>query len=67
MNETIAIFTLVSGIAAIGIATFSDSFYWRKGWLSGKKAAPRWVGRAIFGLGGTLFILVGLKYLLIGN
>jgi hypothetical protein len=62
-----------SAIVAIGvgcimgmIALRAKHFYWRKGWNSGDKEAPRWVGRLLFGVIGGLFLLFGLRHILFG-
>jgi hypothetical protein len=42
-------------------------FYWRKGWFSGDKEAPRWVGRLLFIGIGAVCILVGLRFFIFGS
>ena len=66
MTETAAVVSIIAGGASVVVAFVNRRFYWRKGWMSGDKAAPRWVGRLLFGLIGALLILVGIRFFALG-
>lgn len=62
-----AIIEIVFGVAFLVSAVTKQRFYWRRmGASLGKEIKPRWVGRLLFGCTGTLFILVGIRYFLLG-
>jgi len=58
---------IMAGIASLAIALLNQRFYWKKGWMSGDKLAPRWVGRLLFGIFGVVAILVGVRDLCFRN
>lgn len=66
MTETKAITSILIGSAAWAVALLNRKFYWRKGWFSGEKEAPGWIGRLFFASVGTLFIFFGAAHLLLG-
>ncbi len=66
MSAPKAVFLIIVGCALGIVAVLNEDFYWRKGWLSGEKAAPVWVGRLLFGLAGAVCILVGITHLMLG-
>ena len=60
-----ALVAVVSGVGALLMAVFGDKFYWARG-LYGNfsdKRAPTWVGRLLFSLIGSAFIIFGLHHL----
>lgn len=59
-----SILSILLGLGSIAIAVFNRGFYWRKGWFSGEKPAPRWVGQSMFGLLGAALIIYGLAHLI---
>ena len=61
-----AVVAIVAGCVMEVIAIRAKHFYWQKGWFSGGKEAPRWVGRLLCGGIGGIFILFGLRYVLFG-
>ena len=66
-NEvTTALIAIVAGFVMELVAFLYPTFYWRKGWYTGDKEAPKWIGRLLFGGIGALFILVGFKQLVYG-
>jgi len=58
---------IVAGVASLAIAFLNQRFFWLKGWNSGGKPAPLWVGRLMFGTFGVLAILVGVRDLWFQN
>jgi hypothetical protein len=58
---------IVAGVASLAIAFLNPRFYWRKGWMSGDKPAPRWAGGLLFGIFGVLAIAVGVRDLWFRN
>ena len=56
---------IVAGCAMGMVAALNKHFYWRKGWFSGDKEAPRWAGRLLFGVLGAVFIVLGIARLLL--
>jgi hypothetical protein len=67
MTSTEAVVAIFAGAVSVGVAIFNRKFYGRKGWLSGDKEAPRWVGRLLFEILGVLLILVGFRFFLLGH
>jgi len=66
VNATTAAEGILAGCIAVTVGLINKRFYWRKGWFSGDKEAPRWVGRLLFiGVGAGL-ILVGLRFFIFG-
>ena len=61
-----AIVSIVAGCVCLVVAIVSPRFYWVKGRMGTGREAPRWVGQWLFGLIGASFILVGLRYFLLG-
>jgi hypothetical protein len=66
MTGTEALVAIFADVVSVGVAIFNRKFYWRKGWLSGDKEAPHWIGRLLFGVVGVLLILVGFRFFLLG-
>jgi hypothetical protein len=67
MSATKAVFLIVAGCAMEAVAALNQHFYWCKGFYSGDKEAPRWVGRLLFAFIGAVSIIVGLTHLLLGS
>ena len=63
---TRAFVLIVIGLAMECVALVNPQFYARKGWFSGDKEVPRWLGRLLFGIIGALCIVVGCAQLVRG-
>ena len=63
-NMEKSILSILVGLGSITIAVFNRDFYWRKGWFSGEKPAPRWAGQSLFGLVGAALIVYGFAHLI---
>ena len=66
MNAATAALGMLAGCVAVVVGLINKHFYWRKGWFSSDKAAPRWVGRLLFIGIGAVCILVGLRFFIFG-
>jgi hypothetical protein len=65
MTDTSAIIAIIIGFAMIALGVTIKQFYAAKGMygeLSDKKI-PRWAGRLLFIVIGTVFLLVGIAHL----
>jgi hypothetical protein len=65
MNETKAIIAIIVGSAAIVFGFTIKQFYAAKGIygaVGSDRKVARWKGRLMFVVGGTVFLLLGLKY-----
>jgi len=66
MNANTAAVGILAGCIAVIVGLMNKHFYWTKGWFSGDKEAPRWAGRLLFVVVGTLLILLGLRFFILG-
>lgn len=67
MSESDALLVIIVGCIAEAIAILNKRFYWATPYsMRGDKKAPRWAGRLLFGIVGTLFLLIGIRYFLVG-
>jgi hypothetical protein len=67
VNATTAALGILAGCVAVIVGLMNKRFYWRKGWFSGDKESPRWVGRLLFIGIGAVCILVGLRFFIFGS
>ncbi len=66
MSAQDAFLAIIVGCAAEAIAFWNKRFEWGGVWMTGHKEAPRWAGRLLFGIVGAFFILLGIRYFLLG-
>lgn len=66
MSQSDAVLMIVIGCAAEAVAIWNKQFEWGSPGMTGHKQAPRWLGRLMFGTIGALFILLGIRYFLLG-
>ena len=66
MSESDAVLMIIVGCAAEAIAIWNKQFEWGSVWMTRHRKAPRWAGCLLFGIVGALFILLGMRYFMLG-
>lgn len=68
LSPTEAGLIAIVGVVCLAIACFNRQFYWAKLYGGGgNRPAPRWIGRLMFGGIGLLFVVLGIRGLLVGK
>jgi hypothetical protein len=66
MTFSKAVLSIAVGTVSLIIGVLGNKFYYARGLYGGSsgKAAPTWFGRTMFIGVGSVFILIGMRYLL---